>query len=111
MRRGELRLGTFACPGCKALLDLPEFGSREVIVIAFVAIAASILVAYLLAGGAYAPAVGLLLAGPVTIAIAAICGFVWGTFFPSKVRRHVIRWPDEGTILHITSPPDPPKEP
>lgn len=110
MRRGELRMGTFACPGCKALLDLPEFGRLEVIALAFVSIFVSILVGYLLGVRAYFLTLGFLLAVPVAYAIAAVYGLLWAIFFPPKVRRHVIGWADEGTIPHITSPPEPPKE-
>ena len=111
LRKGEFRMGTFACPRCKTLLDLPEFGTREAIPITFVAIIASVLIAYTLGAGTYVLAIGLLLAIPLAFAIFAVYAFIWGTFFPPKVRRHVVGRPDEGTIPHITNPPEPPKEP
>jgi hypothetical protein len=37
--------------------------------------------------------------------------FIWVRvkIFPSEVKRDS-GWPDDGTILHITSPPEPPKD-
>jgi hypothetical protein len=77
----------------------------------FLAITASVPIAYALGARAYALALGLLLAVPVGFAIAAVYALISGTFFPPKVRRHAAGWLDEGTIPHITNPPEPPKDP
>jgi hypothetical protein len=110
LRKGELRHGTFACPGCKEMLDLPGPSRLEMTILVLGTIIASTLVAYLLGARAYALAFGFLLAPVFGVPIFAVLGFLRGALFPRQVRRHVPGWPDEGTILHITAPPDRPEK-
>jgi hypothetical protein len=110
MRKGELRRGSFACPGCKKKLRWPEPSRLEVSAIGVAAAFAPFLVAYLLgAGGVNVLLYGLLLLLPLAYAIGAALGILRVLLFPVKLQRDA-GWLDEGTILHITTPPDPPDE-
>ena len=55
-----------------------------------------------------APWLGGLLCLLFAAPIGAVFIFVKVAFFPSEVKRDS-GWPDDGTIPHITSPPEPPK--
>ncbi len=111
-RQIKVHPGSFACPWCNEKLDWPEASRIEesgVVVVAFLIV--PFVVAYLLgARGENVLIYGLLLMLPVGAAVAAAMGLLRGTFFPRKLRRHIEGWPDEGTILHITTPPAPPKD-
>lgn len=52
---------------------------------------------------------GPLLVFVLCVPITLVFGFIRGAFFPSPVKKDS-GWQDDGTILHITSPPEPPKE-
>lgn len=111
MRKGELRRGSFSCPGCKEKLHWPEPSRLEesAIVVAFVVV--PFLVPYLLgARGENVVFYGLVLLLPLGSAVAVAMGLLRALLFPRKLQRHAAGWLDEGTILHITSPPDPPND-
>jgi uncharacterized protein YbaR (Trm112 family) len=110
-REIKVRQGSFACPWCKEKLDWPEASRLEETAIVVLGTIVPFLVPYLLgARGLNVLLYGLVLFVPVCAAVAVAWGLLRGTLFPPKVRRHVAGWPDEGTILHITAPPEPPKE-
>ena len=111
MRKGELRRGSFSCPGCKEKLHWAEPCRLEVSATVVAIAVVPFLVPYLLgARGVNVLLYGLVLLLPLGSAVAVAMGVLRALLFPRKLQRHVAGWPDEGTILHITSPPDPRKE-
>ncbi len=108
-RHIKVQQGSFVCPWCKAKLRWPETSLLEWVVLGIVLMWAPFLIAFRLWPVEYAPWLGGLLALVLAIPISALWGFLRGTFFPSKVQRDS-GWADDGTILHITPPPDPTKE-
>ena len=111
MRKGELRRGSFSCPGCKEKLHWAEPCRLEVSATVVAIAVVPFLVPYLLgARGGNVLLYGLVLLLPLGSAVAVAMGVLRALLFPRKLQRHAAGWPDEGTILHITSPPDPRKE-
>jgi hypothetical protein len=108
VRPSDLPRGSFPCPWCKEKLRLPGTSRVELSIIAGATLIVSFDVLsrlgprpftlFLLVVGAPILQVGFRL----TWAIFRIL------FFPQKLRRDA-GWGDEGTILHITSPPEPPE--
>ena len=109
MRKGELHRGSFACPGCKAKLRLPDPSRLEYSIIGAVGIIVPFLLANLLRPRKYAPLFVAVLIPLLAVPIGAAWGLVRALFFPRKLQRDS-GWFDEGTILHITAPPKPPKD-
>ena len=109
IRKGDLHYGSLACPWCKEKLRWPRASRLELSILGVVAIFVPFLVADWLGPRDYAP----LLGGVLVLLLAAPIGAAWGLLrallFPRKLQRDA-GWFDEGTILHITSPPEPPKE-
>jgi len=108
-RQITVRRGSFACPWCNAKLRLPGTSRLEWSAIGVVVIFVPFLIARWLVPPEYAPLFGGLLVLVLVVPISAVLGYLRGTFSPPKVQRDS-GWPDDGTILHITSPPEPPKE-
>jgi hypothetical protein len=57
----------------------------------------------------YAPWLGGLLVLILEIPITVVFVLIRVVFFPSPVKKDS-GWPDDGTILHITNPPEPPRK-
>lgn len=110
-RQIKVHWGTFPCPWCREKLrwDL-GLCLVECSLLGVLLIFVPFLIAFWVWPGENAPWLGGLLALILEVPIIAVFIFVRIAFFPSEVQRDS-GWPDDGTILHITSPPQPPKEP
>jgi hypothetical protein len=100
MRKGDLRRGIFACPGCKATLRFEEGHETGLVMVGSGLLA--LIVTY--KGGAQGYAF-LLYAAPLSLVFACAAGALRGFLFPRKLKR-VISADDDGRILHITGPSD-----
>jgi hypothetical protein len=104
MRKGDLRLESFACPKCKTKLRLEESHETGLLVVGSVLLA--LLVTYLAGAQGYA---FLLCAYVLSFVICGAAGAVRGFLFPRRLQRDISADGDGG-ILHLTGPPDPPKD-
>ena len=109
-RHIKVQQGSFVCPWCKAKLRWGKAGVLEWSIVGVILMWVPFLIAFWLFPVEYAPWLGGLLVGLLVVPLSAILGFLRGTFFPSKVQRDS-DWGDGGAVLHITPPPEPPKEP
>jgi hypothetical protein len=107
MRKGDLHRGSFPCPGCNARLRWPESSRLELLAVSVAAVIVAFVVAYRLGPLEYAPLIGAVLVPVLGIPIGVAYGILRVLLFSLKLQRDS-RWPDEGTVLHITGPPDPP---
>ena len=99
MRRDDIRRGGFACPGCKERLRVKE--SREGSLVMVVSGVVGILIPYL------AGAQGYVFLWEAVIAFLVIffgTAVLRGLLFLAKLERDP--GADDGTILHVTGPPD-----
>jgi hypothetical protein len=109
MRNGDIHRGPFPCPGCNQKLQGLEPSRLEESVFVVAGIIISFVIAYKFGPhNAYVVLIGLVLAPVLAIPMGAAYGILRILFFPLKIYKDD-GWPDEGTILHITSPPEPPK--
>jgi hypothetical protein len=104
MGKGDLRLESFACPGCKAKLRLEE--PREMGLVMVGSGLLALLVTYLAGAQGYAY---LLCAAVLYFVFCGAAGAVRGFLFPRRLQRDTAADGD-GRILHLTGPPDPPNE-
>ena len=109
MRISELHHGSLACPWCKEKLRLPTLSRLELSILGGATIIVTVIISFWLPHEQYAPLYVIPLFPLVGAGIFAAWGIFRGFFFPCKLQRDH-GWPDDGTILHITSPPEPPKE-
>ena len=109
VRRGDLHRGSLACPWCKEKLYWPGPRRLELSVVGAFTIIAAFLISYRLRPQEYAPLYVGMLIPILSVGFGAAWGLVRGFLFPRKLKRDA-GWPDEGTILPITTPPEPPRE-
>ena len=109
-RQIKVLWGTFLCRWCGEKLhwDLGLF-LVECSLLGVIALFVPCLIAWWVLPGEDAPRLAGLLALLLEVPICAVFIFVRVAFFPSPVKKDS-GWPDDGTILHITSPPQPPKD-
>ena len=105
MRKGDLRLARFACPGCKTRLRLEEARHTGLDLLGGGLLA--LIVTYLAGAQGYAY---LFYAGVLYLIFSGVAGALRGFLFPRKLQRDMSA-DDVGGILHITGPPDPPSGP
>jgi len=110
VRRGDSHYGSLACPWCKEKLRLPRASRLELSIVGGATTIAAILVSHRLPHQKYAPLYVGVLIPILSVVIGAAWGLFRGLFFPRKLQRDS-GWFDEGTILHITAPPEPPNKP
>jgi hypothetical protein len=109
-RQIKVHWGTFPCQWCREKLhwDL-GLAVVECSLLGVLLFVVPFLIALRLEPGEDAPLLAGLLALILEVPILTVFIFVRVTFFPSELQRDS-GWPDDGMILHITSPPQPPKE-
>jgi len=105
MRKGDIRRGGFACPGCKERLRWPEISGYEHAALVVGGFLLAFLIPYWM--GAQGNnllwyAIALIL--PISLALGAALGVLRAFLFPAKLERDPT--PDGGRILDITGPPD-----
>jgi hypothetical protein len=100
MRRGEVHIGGFRCPGCGE--DL-EANTPFALPVALISIPLGVWIASHIALSGYT---FVLVAFIGTLLISCAAGFVTGWFRPTLVRKP----PTYGVDFRITGPPDPPKK-
>jgi hypothetical protein len=102
--------GTFPCPWCGEKLHW-DLGLTllECSILGVLIFVVPSVIAFWLWPVDYAPWLAPLLVLLLDFPISFVFIFVRLRFFPSEVKRDS-GWPDDGMILHITNPPEPPKE-
>lgn len=108
-RRMVVNTRYLSCPWCGAKLRFPRPTRIEYGLVGVISIFASVALASYLVSGITVLFVVAAICLPLTASIAWVAGIILGTLFPRKLRRDE-GWPDEGTMLHITPPPDPPED-
>ena len=108
MQKGDIQRGGFACPGCKHRLRIPSPSGHEIVAGVVGGCVLAVLTPYLMGARGNALlgwVIALLL--PAGVAFGAAIGIIHGLLFP---RVEVDPGAGDGTILHLTGPPDPPKK-